>query len=83
MRTVSAPRSGIAEQANGYFFRPFCGALLQVVSPRPATPTIVLRAHLFTIPRRRAGLGHLSVNVNIESTVGRWLGHKLLFILEG
>lgn len=58
---ASEPRSkGIAEQTNDYFFRACCGALLQVASPRPATPTVVLRAHLFTIPRRRAGLGHLS-----------------------
>ena len=63
-RSMAEPRrslaEGIAEQTNDYFYRAFCGALLKVVSPRPATPTIVLRAHLFTIPRRRAGLGHLS-----------------------
>ena len=56
--TASSLAEGIAEQTNDYFFRSCCGALLQVVSPRPATPTFVLRAHLFAFPRPRAGLGH-------------------------
>ena len=56
-QTASSLAEGIAEQTNDYFFCAFCGALLEVASPRPATPTIVLRAHLFRLcpPSRRFG----------------------------